>query len=72
MKYEFNSIFECNENPTLLRAYWKVQLKTLKKWNCKAVSVFTHDSVAAQGQFCCPEHTRSTIQEVSFFSQPDF
>lgn len=72
MKYELNSIFDCNENPDLLRAYWKVQLKTTKRWNGKAISVFTHDRIAAQAQLCCPEHTGSTLREVSFFSEPDF
>lgn len=72
MKYEFNSIFKYNENPALLRVYWKVQLKTTKRQNCKVIAVFTHDSIAAQAQFCCPKHRRSTLQEVSFVSQPDF
>lgn len=49
-----------------------MQLKIPKTWNCKPISVFTHDSVEAQAQFCFLEHRSSTLQEISFFSQLDF
>lgn len=51
-----------------------MQSKTVRRWNCRAISILTRDSTAAQAKSCCLEHRRSRQTPGIFFlfSQPDF
>lgn len=43
----------------------------MQQWG-RTETLFHFSLAAAQEQFCCPEHRKSTLQEVSFLPQPPF